>query len=55
MRIGVPAEIKDNEYRVGMVPSGVRDLEAVAQSQGREFASLGSLLGPVQDERRSPR
>jgi alanine dehydrogenase len=26
MRIGVPAEIKDNEYRVGMVPSGVRDL-----------------------------
>jgi alanine dehydrogenase len=27
MRIGVPAEIKDNEYRVGMTPSGVRDLE----------------------------
>ena len=26
MRIGVPAEIKDNEYRVGMTPSGVRDL-----------------------------
>ncbi|HVT04623.1 MAG TPA: alanine dehydrogenase [Thermoanaerobaculia bacterium] len=26
MRIGVPTEIKDNEYRVGMVPSGVRDL-----------------------------
>jgi alanine dehydrogenase len=28
MRIGVPAEIKDNEYRVGMTPSGVRDLTA---------------------------
>src|SRR5256714_9720758 len=28
MRIGVPAEIKDNEYRVGMTPSGVRDLSA---------------------------
>ena len=28
MRIGVPAEIKDNEYRVGMTPSGVRDLAA---------------------------
>src|SRR5438067_9300712 len=28
MRIGVPAEIKDNEYRVGMTPSGVRDLNA---------------------------
>src|SRR5205085_1781619 len=26
MRIGVPAEIKDNEYRVGMTPSGARDL-----------------------------
>jgi alanine dehydrogenase len=26
MRIGVPTEIKDNESRVGMVPSGVRDL-----------------------------
>src|SRR5437764_10060252 len=28
MRIGVPAEIKDNEYRVGMTPSGARDLTA---------------------------
>jgi alanine dehydrogenase len=28
MRIGVPTEIKDNEYRVGMTPSGVRDLAA---------------------------
>jgi alanine dehydrogenase len=26
MRIGVPSEIKDNESRVGMTPSGVRDL-----------------------------
>src|SRR5205085_12686706 len=26
MRIGVPAEIKDNEYRVGMTPFGARDL-----------------------------
>ena len=28
MRIGIPTEIKDNEYRVGMTPSGVRDLTA---------------------------
>jgi len=28
MRIGVPTEIKDNEYRVGMTPSDVRDLSA---------------------------
>ncbi|HEX8171620.1 MAG TPA: alanine dehydrogenase [Thermoanaerobaculia bacterium] len=26
MRIGVPTEIKDNEYRVGMTPGGARDL-----------------------------
>ena len=26
MRIGVPKEIKNNEYRVGMVPAGVREL-----------------------------
>jgi len=28
MRIGVPKEIKDNEYRVGIVPSTVRELTA---------------------------
>ena len=28
MRIGVPTEIKDNEYRVGMTPGGVRDLSS---------------------------
>ena len=28
MRIGVPTEIKDNEYRVGMTPNGARDLTA---------------------------
>jgi len=28
MRIGVPTEIKDNESRVGMTPSGARDLTA---------------------------
>jgi alanine dehydrogenase len=26
MRIGVPTEIKDNEYRVGLTPSGALDL-----------------------------
>src|SRR5690242_18908126 len=28
MRIGVPTEIKSNEYRVGLVPSSVRELTA---------------------------
>ena len=26
MRIGVPKEIKNHEYRVGLVPAGVREL-----------------------------
>jgi len=43
MRIGVPTEVKDNEYRVGMVPSGVR----VLKDDGHELlvqkgAGLGS-------------
>ena len=28
MRIGVPREIKVHEYRVGLVPAGVRELTA---------------------------
>jgi alanine dehydrogenase len=28
MKIGVPKEIKDNEYRVGMIPAAVRELTA---------------------------
>ncbi len=28
MRIGVPTEIKNNEFRVGLVPSSVRELTA---------------------------
>ncbi len=43
MRIGVPTEIKDNEYRVGMTPPGAQDLT----SHGHEVliqkgAGLGS-------------
>ena len=26
MRVGVPAEVKDNEYRVAITPAGVREL-----------------------------
>ena len=28
MRIGVPTEIKSNEFRVGLVPGSVRELTA---------------------------
>jgi alanine dehydrogenase len=42
MRIGVPTEIKDNEYRVGMTPGGVRDLA----SDGHEvFVQKGAGNG----------
>jgi len=42
MRIGVPTEIKDNEYRVGMTPAGVRDLS----SDGHEvFVQSGAGTG----------
>ena len=26
MKIGVPKEIKNHEYRVGLIPSGVKEL-----------------------------
>jgi alanine dehydrogenase len=46
MLVGVPKEIKDNEYRVGLVPSSVRELTAkghrVLIEQG---AGLGAGLG----------
>ena len=42
MKIGVPAEVKDNEYRVGMAPSGVRDLT----TDGHQvFVQKGAGLG----------
>ncbi|WP_462418993.1 alanine dehydrogenase [Kytococcus sp. Marseille-QA3725] len=45
MRIGVPAEVKNNEYRVGMTPVGVRELT----QRGHEVlvqagAGLGSSI-----------
>ena len=30
MRVGVPKEIKNNEYRVGLVPSSARSLARVS-------------------------
>src|SRR5690349_5084867 len=44
MRIGVPKEIKNHEYRVGLVPAGVRELVA----DGHEVfvqASAGAGIG----------
>ncbi|HEX8620106.1 MAG TPA: alanine dehydrogenase, partial [Thermoanaerobaculia bacterium] len=51
MRIGVPTEIKNNEYRVGMTPAGARDLS----SDGHEVfvqqgAGNGSGFGDAEYE-----
>ena len=43
MKIGLPREIKDNEFRVALVPSGVRELTAAGHSVVVERgAGLGS-------------
>ena len=62
MRIGVPTEIKDNEYRVGMTPGGARDLAAnghevlVQKGAGNgsgfsdeEYATAGAKILPDAD------
>lgn len=51
MIIGVPKEIKDNEYRVAMVPGGVRQLtEAGHQARVESGAGEGSGFGDAQYE-----
>ena len=63
MRIGVPSEVKDNEYRVGMVPAGVRDLTLdghevfVQKGAGNgsgfadeEYAAAGATILPTADQ-----
>jgi len=62
MRIGVPREIKDNEYRVGLTPRGVAALRArghgivIERGAGlgcgftdADYAAAGAELGAAQD------
>ena len=44
MLVGVPREIKDNEYRVGIVPSTVRELADKGQSCARPRLRLNHDL-----------
>ena len=47
MRIGVPKEIKNHEYRVGLAPSSVRELVAHGHEvmvQEGAGAGIGSML-----------
>jgi alanine dehydrogenase len=51
MRIGVPKEIKDKEFRVGIVPAGVRKLAAAGHSVLVESnAGLGSGISDQEYE-----
>ena len=44
MRVGVPKEIKNHEYRVGLVPAGVRELVS-AGHQVLVQSSAGAGIG----------
>ena len=45
MRIGIPREVKDNEYRVAMTPSGVHELVAAGHTVALEAdAGIGSSI-----------
>jgi alanine dehydrogenase len=48
MRIGVPKEIKDNEYRVGLIPSSVAEL---AQHGHEVLVESGAGIGAGIDDR----
>jgi hypothetical protein len=48
MRIAVPAEIKNNEYRVAITPAGVKDLVSAGHSVViQSGAGLGSNVGAL--------
>ena len=59
MLIGVPKEIKNNEYRVGLTPSSVRELVAhghrviVEQSAGSAIGRPATLRSAVSATRPS--
>jgi len=56
MLVGVPKEIKDNEYRVGLVPSTVRELTDKGHQVIVETnAGLGAAWPTRTTWRRAPR
>ncbi|MEJ8567303.1 alanine dehydrogenase [Elongatibacter sediminis] len=52
MKIGVPKEIKNHEYRVGLVPSSVRELAAHGHDLAVE-AGAGAGIGMTDDDYRA--
>ncbi|MEC7190777.1 MAG: alanine dehydrogenase, partial [Pseudomonadota bacterium] len=49
MRIGVPAEIKANEHRVGLVPSSVQELTAKGNNVYVETGAGHGIAAPDAD------
>lgn len=49
MLIGVPKEIKNNEYRVGMTPAGVREL-VISGHQVIIESNAGSAIGLMDEQ-----
>lgn len=63
MKIGIPRELKDHEYRVGMTPAGVRALSEAGHDlvveagagagsgfEDEEYRSVGARILPTADE-----
>ncbi len=59
MRLGIPSEVKDHEYRVGMIPAGVHTLVEAGHQvtiqagaglgsgiSDEEYASVGAVIAP---------
>ena len=45
MLVGVPKEIKDNEYRVGLIPATVRELAARGHRSWSQTKDAGNGAG----------
>jgi alanine dehydrogenase len=53
MRVGVPKEIKSEEYRVGLVPSSVRELVAAGHSVTVEHGAGAGISADDEDYQRA--
>jgi alanine dehydrogenase len=45
MRVGVPTEVTNHEYRVAITPAGAITNGPVAQAHGLEHRELADVLG----------
>jgi alanine dehydrogenase len=47
MRIGVPKEIKEHEYRVGLTPESVREFAAAGHELSVDAPGSMPRIGPI--------